>query len=72
MTINDYKMPKTVLGELPQLVHQEPQAAPLNEGYQHIDAVGGDDLLFELRVHLGHINGPGKQDALGDGGLQMA
>ena len=66
---DDPQLP-SVLGELPQLVHQEPQAAPLDEGYQHVDAVGGDDFLFELRVHLGLMDSPGEQTALGDGGLR--
>ena len=61
-----------VLGEFPQLIHQEPQAAPLDEGHQHVDAVGGDDLLFQLHVQLGLMDGPGEQAALSDGGLQPA
>ena len=62
----------SVLGKLPQLIYQEPQAAPLDEGHQHIDAVGRDDLLFELRVHLGLMDSSGKQAALGDGGFRPA
>ena len=34
------------LRKLPQLVHDEAQAAPLDKGDQHINAVGGNDLLF--------------------------
>ena len=68
---DDPQLP-SILGELPQLVHQEPQTAPLDEGYQHINAVGGDDLLFEFCVHLGLMDGPGEQAALGDGGLRPA
>ena len=58
------------MGKLPQLVHQKPKAAPLDKGHQHVNAVGGDDLLFELRVHLGLMDSSGKQAALGDGGLR--
>ena len=68
---DDPQLP-SVSGELPQLVHQKPQAAPLDEGHQHVDAVGGDDLFFQLCVHLGFMDGPGEQAALGDGGLRPA
>ena len=53
-----------VLGELPQLVHEKAQAAPLDKGDQHINAVGGNDLLFQFSVHLRLVDGTGKQGAL--------
>ena len=59
-----------VLRKLPQLVHDEAQAAPLDKGDQHINAVGGDDLLFQLRVHLRLMDSAGKQGALCNGGLR--
>ena len=55
-----------VLGELPQLVHKQAQAAPLDEGHQHIDAVGGHDFLFQFSVHLRLMHRPGEQRALRD------
>ena len=58
------------LRKLPQLVHDEAQAAPLDKGDQHINAVGGDDLLFQLRVHLRLMDSTGKQGALCNGGLR--
>ena len=53
-----------VLGELPQLVHEKAQAAPLDEGHQHVDAVGRHDFLFQLGVHLRFVDGTGKQRTL--------
>ena len=50
-----------VLGELPQFVHEQAQAAPFDEGHQHVDAVSGYDLLLQLGVHLRLVDGPGKQ-----------
>ena len=50
-----------VLRKLPQLVHDEPQATPLDEGHQHVDAVGRDDLLFKLGKHLRLVNGSGEK-----------
>ena len=41
-----------VLRKLPQLVHNEPQAAPFDEGHQHVNSVGRDDLFLELCEHL--------------------
>ena len=32
--------------------------------------VSGDDFFFQLCVHLGLMDGPGKQAALGDGGFR--
>lgn len=36
-----------ILGELPQLIHKQTQPAPLDEGYQHVDAVGGHDVFLQ-------------------------
>ena len=47
--------------KLPQLVHDEPQAAPFDEGHQHVDPVGRDDLLFELCKHLRLMHSPGEK-----------
>ena len=58
------------LRKLPQLVHDEAQAAPLDKGDQHINAVGGNDLLFQLRVHLRLMDSAGKQGTLRNGGLR--
>ena len=54
-----------VLGELPQLVHEQAQTAPLDEGHQHVDAVSGYDLLLQFSVHLRFVDGPGEQRTLG-------
>ena len=37
-----------VLGKLPQLVHNESQTAPFDEGHQHIDLVRRTDLLLQF------------------------
>ena len=58
------------LRKLPQLVHDEAQAAPLDKRDQHIDAVGGNDLLFQLRVHLRLMDSAGKQGTLRNRGLR--
>ena len=58
------------LRKLLQLVHDEAQAAPLDKGDQHINAVGGNDLLFQLRVHLRLMDSAGKQGTLRNGGLR--
>ena len=50
-----------VLREFPQLVHDEPQAAPFDEGHQHIDPIGRDDFLFELCKHLRLMHSPGEK-----------
>ena len=47
--------------KLPQLVHDEPQAAPFDEGHQHVDPVGRDDFLFELCKHLRLMHSPGEK-----------
>ena len=60
----------TALCKLPQFVHDEAQAAPLDKGDQHINAVGGNDLLFQLRVHLRLMDSAGKQGTLRNGGLR--
>ena len=52
------------LRKLLQLVHDEAQAAPLDKGDQHINAVGGNDLLFQFSVHLRLVDGTGEQRAL--------
>ena len=56
--------------KLPQLVHDEPQAAPFDKGHQHVDPIGRDDFLFKLRKHLRLMHGSGKKRALRDGGLR--
>ena len=55
---------------LMQLVHKQAQTAPLDEGHQHVDAVGRNDFLFKLGKHLRLVNGPGEKRALCDGGLR--
>ena len=50
-----------VLREFPQLVHDKPQAAPFDEGHQHIDSISRDDFLFELRKHLWLMHSPGEK-----------
>ena len=62
----------TILGELSQFIYQKPQAAPFNEGHQHIDTVGRDNFFLELRVHLGLMDGSRKQTALGNRSLWPA
>ena len=47
--------------KLPQLVHNEPQAAPFDEGHQHVNSVSRDNLFFELRKHLRLMHSPGKK-----------
>lgn len=59
-----------VLREFPQLVHDESQAAPFDEGHQHVDPVGRDDFLFELCKHLRLMHSPGEKGALCDGGFR--
>ena len=51
----------TVLREFLQLVHDEPQTAPFDEGHQHVDPVGRDDFLFELGKHLWLMHSPGEK-----------
>ena len=58
-----------VLREFPQLVHDKPQAAPFDEGHQHVDPVGRDDFLFELGKHLRLMHSSGKKRTLCDGCL---
>ena len=50
-----------VLREFPQLVHDKPQAAPFDEGHQHVNSVSRDSLFFELRKHLRLMHSPGKK-----------
>ena len=50
-----------VLREFPQLVHDKPQAAPFDEGHQHIDPISRDDFLFELCKHLRLMHSPGEK-----------
>ena len=56
-----------VLRKFPQFVHDEPQAAPLDKGYQHVNSVGRDNFFFELREHLRFMHRTGKERALCDG-----
>ena len=55
-----------ILRKLSQLVHNEPQTAPFDEGHQHINLVSRDNLFLELRKHLRLVNGPSKQRTLGN------
>ena len=57
-------------GERLQFLEDQPQAAPFDEGDQHVDAVGAGDLLLELGEHLRLVHRAGEQAALGDGGLR--
>ena len=50
-----------VLRKLPQFIHDEPQTAPFDEGHQHVDPIGRDDLFFELCKHLRLMHSPGKK-----------
>ena len=47
--------------KLPQLVHNEPQTAPFDEGHQHVNSVSRDDFLFELCKHLRLMRSPGEK-----------
>ena len=47
--------------KLPQLVHDEPQTAPFDEGHQHVNSVSRDNLFFELRKHLRLMHSPGEK-----------
>ena len=47
--------------KLPQFIHDEPQAAPFDEGHQHVDPISRDDFLFELRKHLRLMHSPGEK-----------
>ena len=55
-----------ILRKLSQLVHNEPQATPFDEGHQHINSISRDDLFLKLRKHLRLVNGPSKQRTLGN------
>ena len=50
-----------VLRKLPQFIHDEPQAAPFDEGHQHVNSVSRDNLFFELRKHLRLMHSPGEK-----------
>ena len=50
-----------ILRKLSQLVHNEPQTAPFDEGHQHVNSVSRDDLLFELCEHLRLMHGSGEK-----------
>ena len=39
-----------VLRKLPKIIHQQAQAAPLDEGYQHINAVSRGNFFLELGI----------------------
>ena len=55
----------TVLGKGSQLLQDQPQAAPLDKGHQHVDPVSARNLLFQLREHLGLVQCAGEQTAAG-------
>ena len=50
-----------VLRKLPQLVHDESQAAPFDEGHQHINPISRDDLFFEFCKHLRLMHSAGEK-----------
>ena len=50
-----------ILCKGPQFVHDEAQAAPLDERNQHVDSVAGHDFFLELSVHLRLVNSAGEQ-----------
>ena len=50
-----------VLREFSQLVHDESQTAPFDEGHQHIDPISRDNFLFELCKHLRLMHSPGEK-----------
>ena len=50
-----------ILRKLSQLVHNEPQTAPFDEGHQHVNSVSRDNLFFELRKHLRLMHSPGEK-----------
>ena len=56
--------------KLSQLVHDESQTAPFDEGHQHVNSVSRDDLLFELCEHLRLMHRAGEKRALCDGGFR--
>ena len=47
--------------KLSQLVHDEPQTAPFDEGHQHVNSVSRDNLFLEFREHLRLMHGPGEK-----------
>ncbi len=59
-----------VLREGSQFIHDETQTAPLDEGHQYVDPIAGQDLFFELRVHLRFVDSASEQAGLRDGGLR--
>lgn len=52
------------LGKFGQFLHNQAQAAPFDEGNQHIDAVGGGNFFFQFGEHLRLMDCSGKQAAL--------
>lgn len=61
----DHPQMSAVLGELTQLLDDQSKAAPFDEGYQHVDAVGTGNLFFQFGKHLGLAHRPGEQAAAG-------
>ena len=61
----DHPQLSAVLGELTQLLDNQSKAAPFDEGYQHVDAVGTGNLFFQFGKHLGLAHRPGEQAAAG-------
>ena len=59
-----------ILCEGGQLVYDEAQPAPLDEGNQHVNPVAGHDLLFKLRVHLRLMDCASEQAGLCNRGLR--
>ena len=59
-----------VLDEGGQLIHDKTQPAPLDKGNQHINPIAGNDLLFELRVHLRLVNRTSEQARLCNRGFR--
>ena len=56
-----------IFGKFAKVIDEKAQTAPLDKGYQHINAVGRSDLFFELGKQLRLMGGAGKQGALGNG-----
>ena len=61
-----------VFGKFAKLIDEKAQTAPLDKGYQHINAVGGSDFFFKLGIQLWFVSGAGKQGTLSNGAFRAA